>query len=207
MRKLLEPGDERERNGQTLEGAGPEQEQPLLLDARLRFLFCRRARLLAGFGQHSGALADAEHVEDEGHAAIAHDGRAGVHGEPFQLLAQRLDHDFLGVVDAVYHQPKLPVFGLQDYDVDRLGPLGRFQTQHLIQVSDGQQTAAPAIDRCSVHMLDVLLRRISLQPNQLKQADLGNDEPFPSAGNHQAGNDRQRERDLDLDRRALRRSG
>src|ERR1035438_1331971 len=85
-------------------GPGPEQEQPLLLDPRLGFLFRRRARLIAGFGQHPGTLADAEHVEDEGHAAVAHDGRAGVHGEPFQLLAQRLDHDFLGVVDSVYHR-------------------------------------------------------------------------------------------------------
>ena len=58
-RKLLEPGDQRQRNRQALEGAGPEQQQPLLLDSRLRLLFGRRARLLTGFGQHPGALADA----------------------------------------------------------------------------------------------------------------------------------------------------
>ena len=151
LRKLLEPGDQRKRNGQALEGAGPEQEQPLLLDPRLRLLFRRGARPLTGFGQHPGALADAQHVEDEGHAAIAHDGCAGVDGEPLQLLAQGLDHDFLGVVDAVHYQPELPVFRLQHHHADRLGPLGRFQPQHLIQVGDGQQTPAPAIHRRAVH--------------------------------------------------------
>ncbi len=80
LRKLLEPGDERKRNGQSFERTRPEQEQPLLLDPRLGLLLRRRARLLAGFSQHAGALADAQHVEDEGHAAVAHDRRAGVDG-------------------------------------------------------------------------------------------------------------------------------
>ena len=91
-----------------------KQQQPLLFDPRLSLLFRRGARLLAGFGQHAGALADAEHVQDQGDTAVAHDGCAGVTVEPFQLLAQRLDHDFLGVVDAVYDQAELPVFGLKD---------------------------------------------------------------------------------------------
>ena len=91
------------------------------------FFSVRAARLLAGFGQHAGALADAEHVEDQGHAAIAHDGGAGIVGEPLQLLAQRLDHDLLRIVDAVHHQPELPVFRLQNDNADGLGPLGRLQ--------------------------------------------------------------------------------
>ena len=73
---------------------------------------------------------------------VAHDGGAGVLREPLQLLAERLDYDFLGVVDAVDYQPKLPVFGLQNHNADRIGPLGRFQPQHLIEVSDGKKTAA-----------------------------------------------------------------
>src|SRR5208283_4276779 len=92
-RKLLKSGDERERNGQTLEGTGAEKEQPLLLDAGLRLLFSRRVPLLAGFSEYTGTLADTEHVEDESHAAIAHDGGAGVYGKAFQLLTQRLDDD------------------------------------------------------------------------------------------------------------------
>src|SRR5271157_2569114 len=203
LRELLEPGDQRKRNGQALERTGPEQEQPLLLDARLRLVFRRRARLIAGFGQHPGTLADTEHVEDEGYAAVAHDGRAGVYGEPFQLLAQRLDHDFLGVVDAVHHQSELPVFGLQDHHADRLGPLGRFEAEHLIQVGDRQKTPTPAVYRCALHILDVLFRRISLQTDQFEQADLGDHESFATARDHQAGNDSQREWDFDLDRGAF----
>ena len=160
LRKLLEPGDQRQRNRQALEGTGPKQEQPLLLDPRLRLLFGRRARLLAGFGQHPGALADAQHVQDERHAAIAHDGRAGIDGEPFQLLAQRLDHDFLGVVDAVHHQAELPVFGLQHHDVDRVG-LARPTSAPapVVQVGDGQQAAAPAVHRRAMDVLDLLVGR------------------------------------------------
>ena len=162
-RKLLESGDQRQGNGQALEGSDSEQEQPLLLDPRLRLLFHRCARLLPEFGHHPGTLADTEHVQDEGHPAIAHDRRARVHGEPFQLLSQRLDHDFLGVVDTVHYQAELPVFRLQHHHADGLGPLGRFQPQHLVQVGDRQQTPAPAVHRCAVHLLNVFFRGISLQ--------------------------------------------
>ena len=75
------------------------------------------------FGQHPGTLADAEHIQNQRHPAVAHDRRAGIDGEPFQLLAERLDHDFLRVVDAIHHQTELPVFRLQDHDADRLGPV------------------------------------------------------------------------------------
>ncbi len=201
--KLLQPGDQREWNGQTLEGTGPEQQQPLPFDPRLRLLFRRGARLLTGFGQYAGTLADTEHVQDEGHAAVAHDGRAGVHGEPFQLLTQGLDYDFLGVVDAVHHQPELPVLRLKDHHADRFGPLSRFQPKHLIQIGDGQKSPAPAIHRCSMHMLDVLFRGISFQADQFEQADLGNNEPLAAAGDHQTGNNGQGERDLELDRGAF----
>ena len=44
---------------------------------------------------------------------------------------------------------------------------------------------------------------IAFQPDQLEQADLRNHESFAAAGDHQAGNDGQRERDLDLDRGAF----
>jgi hypothetical protein len=78
LRELLESGDEREWNGQTIERTGPEQEQALLLYLRLRLLFVFHARLFTQFAKHAGTLADAEHVEDEGHAAITHNRRAGV---------------------------------------------------------------------------------------------------------------------------------
>jgi hypothetical protein len=156
LRELFEPGDQRKRNGQALEGTGPEQEQPLQVDLGLRFLFGRRARLLMEFGYHPGALADTEDIEDEGDAAIAHNGGAGVDSEPLQLFTQGLHHDFLSVVDAVHHQSELAVFRLQDHYADGLGLAGRLEPEDLIQVGDGQKTPAPAIHRRALHVLDVL---------------------------------------------------
>ena len=42
---------------------------------------------------------------------------------PFNCLPSGLTTISCGVVDAVDHQPELPVFGLQDHDVDGVGPL------------------------------------------------------------------------------------
>ena len=66
----------------------------------------------AHFGDHVRHLRDAEHVQDQRHPAVAHDGRPGEAGEPLQLLAQRLYDDFLGVVDLVHHQAELALVGL-----------------------------------------------------------------------------------------------
>ena len=52
-------------------------------------------------------------------------------------------------------------------------------------------------------MLDVLFRGIPLQADQLQQAHLRNDEPLPSARDHETWNDGQRERNLELDRGAF----
>ena len=66
-------------------------------------------------------LGQAQHVEDQGHLAVAHDGGAGKGADALELLLQRLDDDLLGVVDRVDDQPELAVVGLQhdDVDVDR----------------------------------------------------------------------------------------
>jgi hypothetical protein len=132
-----------------------------------------------GFGQDPGALANAEHVENEGHAAIAHDRCAGVDAESFQLLAQGFHHDFLSVVDTVHHQPELPVFRLKDDHTDRFSRPGRFQPEHLVQIGNRQQTAAPAVYRCAVDMLDALFRGIALKPDQFQQTDLGDTKRSP----------------------------
>ena len=126
----------------------------MLFDPQLRFLFRLGASLLPGFCEHSGTLADPEHVENEGNFAVTHNGGSGIHGDPLQLLAQGLDHDFLGVVNAVYHQTELPVFRLQNDHTDRLSPFRRRQPQHLIEIGYGQQAPAPAVDGRSMHMLD-----------------------------------------------------
>ena len=57
----------------------------------------------------------------------------------------------------------------------------------MVQIGDGQQAPAPAVHRRSMHVLDVLLPRISLQPDQFEQTDLGNDESLAAAGDHQPG--------------------
>ncbi len=79
-------------------------------------------RLLVHLGDDAGHLGNAQHVEDQRHLPVAHDGRAGKAGDPFQLLAQRLHHDLFGVVDFVDHQPELAIVGLQHNDV-----VGRFR--------------------------------------------------------------------------------
>ena len=74
---------------------------------------------VAHLGDHVRALGDAQHVEDEGDAAVAHDGGAGERGERLELLAERLDDDLLGVAHPVDDEAELAVVGLQHDDVDR----------------------------------------------------------------------------------------
>ena len=73
---------------------------------------------LADLGDDVGPLRDAEHVEDQGDSAVAHDRRAGERGDAFELLAERLDDDLLGVVDLVDDEAELAVVGLEHDDVD-----------------------------------------------------------------------------------------
>ncbi len=73
---------------------------------------------VASFADHIGPLRQAQHIQDERYFAVAHDARSGKSLDRFELLAQRLNHDFLGVVDLIDDQPELPVISLQDHDVD-----------------------------------------------------------------------------------------
>ena len=75
-------------------------------------------RALAIFADDVGGLRQAEHVEDQRHAAVAHDRGAGEGFDAFELLAERLDDDLFGVVDFVDDQAELPLVGLQHDDVD-----------------------------------------------------------------------------------------
>ena len=70
-------------------------------------------RTFADPGDDVGLLGQAQHVQDQGHPAVAHDGRAGKGADALELLLQRLDDDFLGVVDRVHDQAELAVVGLQ----------------------------------------------------------------------------------------------
>ena len=93
---------------------GHQQHQTLFPVAAFRITSCFFAQnRFAPFGNNASALRQAQHVQDQGHLAVAHDGGAGKKRDPFQLLAQRFDHDFFGVVDLVDDQAKLPVIRLQ----------------------------------------------------------------------------------------------
>ena len=133
-----------------------EQQQRLLRVAALggvRRVLSTIARS-RDLGDDAGALREAEHVEDQRDPAVAHDGGAGEGRDALELLAERLDDDLLGVVDAVDDQAELPVVGLQHDDVDdvvaprrRAGstlPSSRFE------VDERQQVAAQPVDRRAV---------------------------------------------------------
>ena len=79
-----------------------------------------------------------------------------------------------------------------------------FEAQHVVQIRDRQQAAAPPVHGRAMHVLDVLFARIAFQANQFEQAHLRDDEPLARrCVIDQAGNDGQRQRDLELDRGAL----
>lgn len=119
LMELLQARYQGERHRDALERSGAKQEQSLGVGDGQPFLPDVRAGLLGRSRQHAGALSDADHVQDEGHLSVSHDGGAGVGGESFQLLAQRFDDDLLRVADAVHHQAELPVLALKNHDADR----------------------------------------------------------------------------------------
>ena len=105
-----------------------------------------------------GVVGQPEHVEDQGHPAVAHDRGAGERGDALELLAERLDDDLLGVVDLVDDQAELPVVGLQHDDVDRrrAGAAGALDAELAVEVDQRQQVAAQAVDRRAVDRLDAV---------------------------------------------------
>jgi hypothetical protein len=76
---------------------------------------------IVAVAQDAGLLGDAQHVQDQRHPPVAHDGRPREHRNVLQHLIQRLDDDFLGVVDLIDHQAELVLAGLQHHDVDDAG--------------------------------------------------------------------------------------
>ena len=120
-------------------------------------------------------LGQAKHVQDQGDFPIPHDCRAGKDADALQLFAQRFDDDFLGIIDLVDDQPELAVAAPQHNDVRRFlcvrsGGLGSFNLQFPVQVDQGEQIAAQAVERRPVDQLDG--RVAVIQSNQFQQADL-----------------------------------
>ena len=109
----------------------------------------------------------------------------------FELLAQRLDDDFFGVVDLVHHQPELAPVGLQHHDVDRAiadPPVDRGLGELAVRGSDTPAAAnVPAAGtREPMDHLDSRPRFVRLEPHQFEQAHLGNGVAIAAAGHDRA---------------------
>ncbi len=115
------------------------------------------------------------------------------------MRAERLDDDLLGVLDGVDDQAEALPIGLQDDDVDRLvGALDR-SAELPGEVDDRQQPTAQPVDGSAVDQLDAGAGVLSLEPQQLDEAQLRDREAAVAAADHQRRDDGQGERDLDLD--------
>src|SRR5207245_565835 len=119
-----------------------------------------------------------------------------------QPFRQRLDHDLFRVVHAVHHEAKLAILGLEDDDVDRLliraGALA-LDLQLAVEMDQGDQVAAQAINRSRVNSLNAPTDLLPLEPYQLQQAELGNGVAVAARCHDQRGDDGQGQGDLDLD--------
>ena len=120
--------------------------------------------------------------------------------DALELLAERLDDDFLGVVDLVDDQAELALVGLEHDDVDggKFRAIGRFvfDLEFAIEVNERQQAAAQAVHGNALDELDALLRVFAVETHQFEQTDLRDGVAVAAAGDDQRGNDRERERDF-----------
>src|SRR5262249_50850962 len=144
-------------------GAALEEEHRLALTGhRCNMLFFVAERSLAAFADHVGGLREAEHVENQRDAAIAHDRRAREGFYAFELLAERLDDDFFGVVDFVDNETELTLVCLEHDDVDggKFGEVGRFifDFEFAIEIDERKKAAAEAVHGNTLDELDALLR-------------------------------------------------
>ena len=114
---LLQPRDERKQNGLGLLRAGAEHQQ-----RRQIFVVGILAVIERGFvgaGKRRDAaerLRDAVRIDDHDHRAVAEDRGAGKRRDVTQLRRHRLDHDLLGVKDAVDDDAEDLVADLRDDD-------------------------------------------------------------------------------------------
>ena len=197
--KLFQTRHQRERDGHASLLSDPKH-QPRLPSGQA---LARRRPGLGGvlfpqLADHAGHLRQAQHVEDEGHTSVAHNGGAGEAGHRLQLLGKRFDHDLFSVINLVDHQPELAVARLQHHDVHRFRSRSVAQAQFAVEVNQGQQIAAQTIDRSSMKVLDAALGVNCLAAHQFDQADLGDGETFASTGNDECRNDGQGQGNFDL---------
>ena len=146
-------------------------------------------------------MCETEDVKNQCDLAVSHDGRAGIRSDPFELLAERFDHDLLGVGNVVDDEAELPAVGLQHDDAVAgllLRAIRSIQFQFTIQIHQGKQVAAQTINRNSADQFNLLGFAI-VESHQFKHADLRNGETFPAATHKQCRNDGERKRDSHAD--------
>ena len=73
--------------------------------------------MILGLRHRVGPLCDTHHVQNQRDPAVTHDAGAGERLYPLDLLAQRLDYDFLGIVDFIHDQSERLTIRLQYNDV------------------------------------------------------------------------------------------
>src|SRR5262249_47042763 len=151
-------------------------------------------RALAAFADDVGGLRDAEHIENQRDAAVAHDRGTREGLDAFELFAERFYYDLFRVVDLVHDEAELALVGLKHHDVDRrefrkIGSL-IFDFQFTIEIDEREEPSAQAVHRDALNQLDALLRVFAVEPDELEQADLWNGIAVTAAGDDQRGNDR-----------------
>src|ERR1700722_8758211 len=140
-------------------------------------------------------MADSWNIQDKRHLSVAHNRRSGVTRQSLQLFAQRLDHNFLGVVYTIYYQAELSMLRLQNDDVANVAGITRAELQNFVQISNWQQSTTSAINRHIVHVVN-FGRRIVFESNEFKQAHLRDDETLAATANEKARNNSKRKRDF-----------
>jgi hypothetical protein len=109
-----------------------------------------------------GGPRQAQRIENHAHAPVAENGRARQNTSALEDVRDRLDDDFLGIVDLVHHQTERAAVHAHHHDVKRgSGALAQRRVregaplvQQLAQEHQRQQRVAQPDDRGLVHLLD-----------------------------------------------------
>ena len=203
---LLEPRDQRQRHRLGLRRAGAEHQQ------RRRLFVGRGVPAVGGFvGGHlrgDGAaerLRDAVRIDDHDHRAVAEDGVAGEHRDVAQLARHRLDHDFLGVEHAVDDDAEGLAADLRDDDEavldDRLASASMLE--QLAQARPAAAACRASRSTAASLMRSMRCSRLGARAHQLDHGELRDGEALAAGLDDQRRDDRERERNLDGEARAL----
>src|SRR6185312_9105541 len=203
----FEPRDELERQGLGLGAAGAEEDD--VLDAvRAPVLGVCRGLVVALLDGEIGERRDAVGIEDHDDAAVAEDGVPRIDAEVAQQRRYRLDDDFLGVEHAIDHDAEALRADLRDDDevLARLAFLRpavfRGKAEHLAQRDKRKNLVAQTQHRHAFEALDPVIA-VRGGVDQLDHIDLRDGEAVVHALDDQRRDDREGQRNLDDEFRAL----